>query len=62
MASVDSTPTYRPTYRWQPVSTILRERGEAPSLIVVPHEETDLHRVFCDHDFCLDDGRPTSGT
>ena len=24
--------------------------------IVVPHEETDLHRVFCDERFCLEHG------
>jgi len=24
--------------------------------IVVPHEETDLHRVFCDDTFCLEHG------
>ena len=30
----------------------LEERAARPE--VVPHEETDLHRVFCDEHFCLE--------
>jgi hypothetical protein len=26
---------------------------------VVPHEETDLHRVFCDDTFCLEHSATT---
>ncbi|MEO6950164.1 MAG: hypothetical protein ABI321_00020 [Polyangia bacterium] len=55
MASVDLT------YSWQHVSTILdREGPRAPRVVVVPHEETDLHRVFCDDELCLDEARPDS--
>jgi hypothetical protein len=32
----------------------LEERVERPE--VVPHEESDLHRVFCDEHFCLERG------
>jgi hypothetical protein len=30
----------------------LKHASLAPE--VVPHEETDLHRVFCDDTFCLE--------
>jgi len=32
----------------------LEERVTRPE--VVPHEESDLHRVFCDERFCLERG------
>ena len=33
---------------------------DAP-VLVVPHEETDLHRVFCDDAFCLDRAADQTG-
>jgi hypothetical protein len=32
----------------------LEERVARPE--VVPHEETDLHRVFCDEHYCIEHG------
>ncbi len=32
----------------------LEDKVETPE--VVPHEETDLHRVFCDEHFCVERG------
>lgn len=34
--------------------TDLEERVAQPE--VVPHEESELHRVFCDEHFCLEHG------
>jgi hypothetical protein len=34
--------------------TDLEERVSRPE--VVPHEESELHRVFCDEHFCLERG------
>ena len=53
MATVDLT------YSWQHVSAFVEQletpNPATPAMIVVPHEETDLHRVFCDDHFCLDE-------
>lgn len=39
---------------WLHVAVLESQREEKTGPTVVPHEETDLHRVFCDDSFCLD--------
>ena len=41
------------TKLWMYIGTLEDKLAEPE---VLPHEETDLHRVFCDDHFCLEEG------
>jgi len=50
--------SFDPTKQWMHLldETVLAENpaGRSLSPEVIPHEESDLHRVFCDEHFCLE--------
>lgn len=39
---------------WYSTAPVTAERETRAAMLVVPHEQTDLHRVFCDDAYCLD--------